>query len=88
MVTEFSDKRRQDAIVSDVSLRTIPVAEIGVCLGHSREAPGAYDFVLSNGRICPRRVVELVQVHPFDWKRKTVLRGELRLPSVGVPVFS
>ena len=60
------------------------MAELGVCLGYSREVPGAFDFIVSNGSIFPRRVVNIVQVHPFDWKRKTVLRAELRLPSVEI----
>ena len=82
VVAEFIDKRRREAAERGIPLKDVHVGEIGVCLGYSVSVPGAYDFCVSNGSVVSRRVVEIVQVHPFDWKRKTVLRAELRLPSV------
>ena len=84
MVTEFLDKRRREAMVLDISAKLIHVAELGVCLGYSRDVPGAFNFIAANGTIFPRRVVDIVQVHPFDWKRKKVFRAELLLPSVDI----
>jgi hypothetical protein len=83
MVSEFEDKRvREAADIVDISPKNIHVSELGVCLGFCPSTPGSYEFIVSNGSIFPRRVIEIVQVHPFDWKRKSVLRAELRLPSV------
>ena len=56
MVTEFLDKRRREAIVLDISAKLIHVAELGVCLGYSRDVPGAFNFIEANGTIFPRRV--------------------------------
>ena len=82
MVQHFAIKRAVEAKLSEVPVKNIPDAEIGVCLGYSSEVPGAYSFLLSNGQILPRTVAGLVQVHPFDWKVKKVYRAELSLPSV------
>ena len=65
-----------------------PVAELGIMLGNSRDIPGDYEFLLSNGMVRPRRVINKVQVHPPDgfanyvWKRKVVHHAELAIPSV------
>ena len=82
LVSDFDDKRRRKAKVLDRDFVSVHKAELGVCLGYSREAPGCYDFVLANGAVRPRRVAELVSVHPFEWKRSVVYRSEL--PSIAV----
>ena len=82
LVSDFDDKRRRKAKVLDRDFVSVHKAELGVCLGYSREAPGCYDFVLANGAVRPRRVAELVSVHPFEWKHSVVYRSEL--PSIAV----
>ena len=46
MVSEFLDKRRREASIVDISAKLVHVAELGVCLGYSREVTGAFDFIV------------------------------------------
>lgn len=82
MVREFPIKRRAQALANETFPLAGDRAEIGVLVGHSALVPGSYDFLLANGEIVPREVVSPVQVHPFDWKRRTVFKAELVPPSV------
>lgn len=104
MVQEHKDKRRSQALVNGRTLKSEPVAELGIMLGYCSDIPGDFNFLLSNSRIVPRRVLSCVQVFPPDgfaghvWKRNVVHRAELAVPSVfpsgelsesvEVPVFS
>ena len=87
MVKQFDDKRTRLMKKLGMVMKDIPKAEFAVCMGYSRETPGSFDFLLANGQIVPRKVIEIVQVHPWDWLRKSVLRSELKLPQVE-PLFS
>jgi len=82
MVRQFKVKRATMANNSDHPqlVEDVPIAELGVLLGYAVDYPGDYDFLLANGSIVPRRVLEVVQVNPFDWKRKLVLKAELPPP--------
>jgi hypothetical protein len=82
LVTEFDDKRAHEAKMVSTSVVAVPKSELGVCLGLSPSTPGSYDFLLGNKIIVPRHVFEPVQVHPFGWKRRTVLTAELLPASV------
>ena len=82
MVQEFDAKRAAEAKKNDVPAANIPTAELGVCMGYSPEVPAAFIFLLANNSIVPRRVVGIVQVHPFNWRRKPVYHSELHLPLI------
>jgi hypothetical protein len=82
LVSMFSGKRAQYAKVLGTQIQQAPKSELGVCLGYSREVADTFLFLLSNGEIVPREVFDVVQVIPFGWPAKTVLRAELRAPGV------
>jgi hypothetical protein len=66
MVQEHKDKRKAQALVNGRTVKSEPVAELGVMLGFCPSIPGDYEFLISNGRVVPRRVVSIVQVFPPD----------------------
>jgi len=82
MVRQFKVKRATMPTNSEhpYLVENVPIAELGVLLGYAVDYPGDYDFLLANGSIIPRRVLEIVQVNSFDWKRKLVLEAELPPP--------
>jgi hypothetical protein len=82
LVTQFSEKRRDEAAKHAMLPKDVCRAELAVCLGYSRTSPGHFDFLLENGRIVPRAVVERVNVHPFGWTPRKVLVPDLEPPSV------
>ena len=82
LVRQFADKRAAEARKGDHAFASeVPRSELGVLLGYSYASPGNYDFLLTNGQIVPREVCSVVQVHPFDWKKRTVLHADMRPPS-------
>ena len=82
MVEQYELKGRSIALKNGVSYSGTPVAELGVCLGEDPLHPGSYIFIVENGSIMPRRVVNRVHVHPWDWKRKYTPVAELIVPRV------
>lgn len=60
--------------------KTTPRSELGVCLGPSQVTPGAYDFILESGLILPRRILSIVNVIPFNWKPRSVVRNYIASP--------
>jgi hypothetical protein len=82
MVRQFPLKQRQFARENDQFSKEVSRAELGVMMGYSPSVPGSYDFLLGNGEIVPREVIEVVQVHPWDWKRRRVFKAELFPASV------
>jgi hypothetical protein len=85
MVPQFDNKQAAVAREFQVAMKSVEDAELGVCLGYSDEVPGDFLFLLANEQIVSRRVLQVVQVHPFGWPRKSVLRAELALPSTDPP---
>jgi hypothetical protein len=91
MVKQHVDKRKAQARINERSYKSEPVAELGIMLGNSVYIPGDFDFLVANGQVVPRRVVEQIQVHPPDgfanhvWRRKVVHRAEMSVPSVFPP---
>ena len=49
--------------------------------------PVTYDFLLANGEVCPRRVVEIINLTPFDWVPRKLQLSELAIPAI-VPVVA
>ena len=82
LVTMLDVKRAAVASALCVSLKDTEKSEIGVCLGFSYDTPGAYDFLLANGSAFPRRVVEIVNLTPFDWILRKIQFADLEIPSV------
>ena len=80
--TMHDDKRSSQAKANGVSKNKVDRGEIGVVLGYSDNIPGDYEVLLSNNEIVPRRVLKVVNVIPFDWKRKKIHRSDLVPPSV------
>lgn len=73
MVLQHLDKRESLAKLEGVSSRSVPKAELGVCMGMD---PLSRDglWLLANGKILPRaRPSHFLPSHfvPFDWKPKT-----------------
>ena len=79
MVRQFTPKREALARspLEPQLVEDIPVAELGVCLGYPTSVPGDFDFLLADGEIVPRRVVMVVNICPFDWQPRRVLRSAL-----------
>jgi hypothetical protein len=69
--------RDANALASNQTAKSSPRSELGVCLGPSQETPGAYNFILENGKIVPRHILSIVNVIPFNWKARPVLRSYL-----------
>jgi hypothetical protein len=82
LVSMFKDKRSKNASVLGTQHQQVPKSELGVCLGYSREIVDTFSFLLANGEIVPREVFEIVQIVPFGWTPRSVLRSELRPPGV------
>jgi len=80
MVRQYKQKRDRISVRDNVSIKSVPLAELGVLLGRSVNFPGGFDFLLENGKVQPRKVVEKVNIIPFGWKYKNVHRAYL-LPS-------
>jgi len=82
MVTQFPDKRAAIAKRDGTYAKAVPVAELGVCMGlDNNRKPSCYIFALENGQVVPRKVVSLVNVHPFGWQPQRVNTAVLRIPS-------
>ena len=81
MTRVLPDKRAHLAHQQSVSPKDVPRSELGVCMGYSRFHPGSYDFLLANGEVVPRAVLEIVNVLPFGWEPHHVHQAILR-PSV------
>ena len=80
LVSVFPDKRRSVSHSSEMYVKDVPHSELGVCLGFSRSSVDHYDFLLTNGEIVPRAVLERVQVTPFGWVSRSVLTADLAPP--------
>ena len=86
MVTQFPDKRAAIAKRNGTYAKAVPVAELGVCMGFDNpRRPTCYIFALENGQVVPRKIVSLVNVHPFGWQHQRVNTAILRFPA-SVPV--
>ena len=86
MVRQYLAKRVQQSKIHGTSMDVEPKAELGVCFGYSSDHPGARLYLLENGKIVPRNAIALVQVVPFNFLPKKVLRAQLSLPVVDSPV--
>ena len=84
LVSQFQEKRRDEAHKHAMLVKDVCRAELAVCLGYSRTSPGHFDFLLDNGKIVPRAVVERVNVLPFGWTPHKVLVTELTPPQTFV----
>jgi len=88
MVRQFHPKREtlsRNAVEPQL-VEDVPVAEVGVCLGYPLSVPGDFDFLLANGEIVPRRVVQIINLCPFDWAPRRVLRPLLPLSDPDPPL--
>ena len=83
MVSVFEQKRRKEASLVGMFVKDVHRAELGVCMGYSRDCPGTYDFLLAGDIIVTRAVIERVNVTPFDCTVRKVLVPILTPPSVG-----
>jgi len=77
MVQVALDKRQTEARLSGMAVKDVHKAEQGVCFGYSRTHPGNYEFLLSNGLVVVRSVVEIVFCDPFDWPTRKVIHSVL-----------
>lgn len=87
MVLQLPDKRATIARNDDISPKSVPKAELGVCMGRDPLSPTNFIFLLANGKILPRRrPTTLLPWHfvPFNWIKKdytpTVLIPTPRAP--------
>ena len=82
MVQQYKGKIDRQATLLATSSNSVPKAELGVCMGEDPNHRGSYLFVVANGEVVPRRVIQPVNVHPWDWKRKYSPTAELLVPRV------
>ena len=80
MVQQYKDKITKIAKSLDTSVGTVPKAELGVCMGEDPSHKGSYLFLVANGEVVPRRVLQPVNVHPWNWLRKFSPTAELLVP--------
>ena len=82
MVQQYKGKIDRQAKLMETSSNLVPKAELGVCMGEDPNHRGSYLFLVANGEVVPRRVIQPVNVHPWDWKRKYSPTAELLVPRV------
>ena len=85
MVQQFHDKREAIAKRDGIDAKHVAKAELGVCMGPSPLVSGGYLFLLGNGEVCPRTVVERVNVIPFNFKPQYVPVSQIRLSAASRP---
>ena len=82
MVQKYDDKIVKDASDFGISPKSIPYAELGVCMGEETAHPGSYVFCISSGEVVPRKVFSITHAWPWDWQRKFTPKAELLIPKV------
>ena len=76
MVSEYPDKRaREKALGSTPSVSYGYKAELGVLVGRDLNIPGSYNFLTANGSVLPRNVISVVQVNPFNFVPRAVIKS-------------
>ena len=80
MVQTFDDKRHREASALGTTAKSLPLAELGVCFGMSPLHPGSFLFLVANGSISVRRVVQPVNVLPWNWQSHYVPRSVVNIP--------
>ena len=75
VITRPEDAPSFKALLGDgsefgISPKSIPYAELGVCMGEETAHPGSYLFCISSGEVVPRKVFSITHAWPWDWQRK------------------
>ena len=78
IVQQRNQKRQAIATKNEVSLQMVNKGELGVCLGYDDDFAGGFLFLLDNGKIQPREVLQVVNAipttHGKQWKLKSVIK--------------
>lgn len=87
MVLQFGAKRRALSKVNGTIVDVEGKSELGLCMGYADDHPGSMLYLLENNEIVPRHAKSSVRVNivPFGFKAKRVLRAHLSIPSPDPP---